>query len=120
MISTLNTIFKIGDNFGLRIHSIDSLKFKIIWKMYHANITLILIEDLTCQDESVSFRKLDLLFDTLVFMYGLEDLINISNVEKFKKDIQVNSLVFSFFKLKDFVYSIFHFKRLYFRLLIQS
>lgn len=57
--------------------------------MYHANVVLILVETLTCHDEHVSFRKLDLLFDALVFMYGLDDLINISNVDKFKKDIKV-------------------------------
>lgn len=85
----MNTIFKIGDNFGVRIHSMDSLEFKIAWKMYHANVTLILIENLTSLDEEVTFRKLDLLFDALVFMYGLDDLINIANVEKFKKDIKV-------------------------------
>ena len=71
------------------MHSIDSHELKIVWKIYHANITLILIEESSAHSEQVSFRKLDLLFDALVFMYGLEDLLNIQNVEKFKLDIKI-------------------------------
>lgn len=67
----------------------DSKEFKILWKMYQANLTLILVEPIDAFDENVYFRKLDLIFDALVILYGLEDLINISNVEKFKKEIQV-------------------------------
>ena len=47
-------------------------------------------------DERVYFDKLDLLFDALVLMYGLDDLIKIDNVEKFKKEIRVNKTIFSF------------------------
>lgn len=89
IIATLNSLFTIGDNYGFRLHSIDSLEFKIVWKIYHSNVTLILIEPLDAWDEQVYFRKLDLLFDILVFMYGIEDLLNISNVEKFKKEIKI-------------------------------
>ncbi|CAF1119544.1 unnamed protein product [Brachionus calyciflorus] len=89
IIGTLNSIFTIGDKYGFRLDSLDSTEFKIIWKMYQSNITLILIESIEPVDESFYFRKLDILFDALVLMYGLEDLINISNVEKFKKEIKI-------------------------------
>ena len=82
-------MFTFGENHGVRLHSLDSTEFKIIWRMYHSNITLILVEELDAFDEDVLFKKLDLIFDALVFMYGLEDLINIQNVEKFKREIKV-------------------------------
>ncbi len=44
-------------------------------------------------DERVYFDKIDLLFDALVLMYGLDDLIKINNVEKFKKEIRVNFIL---------------------------
>ena len=100
IIGTLNSIFTYGDNYGFRIHSIDSKQFKIIWKMYSSNITLILIENLQPVSDHFYFQKLDLLFDAMVFMYGLDDLINISNVEKFKKEIRV-SLVYFIKRLND-------------------
>jgi hypothetical protein len=48
-----------------------------------------LVEELEAIDENVYFHKLDLIFDALVFLYGLEDLMNIQNVEKFKREIKV-------------------------------
>ena len=89
IIGTLNSIFTYGDNYGFRIHSLDSNEFKIVWKMYEQNITLILIESLQPVSEKFYFQKLDLLFDAMVFMYGIDDLIKIANVEKFKKEIRV-------------------------------
>jgi len=42
------------------------------------------------------FKKLDLLFDAMVFMYGIEDLMKITNIEKFKKEIRVTKLYLKF------------------------
>ena len=89
IISTLNSIFTYGDNYGFRIHSIDSNNFKIAWKMYHSNITLILVEQIEPIDSKIYFDKLDLLFDSMVLMYGLDDLINITSVDKFQREIRV-------------------------------
>lgn len=57
--------------------------------MYHSNLTLILIEPIEPFDEIFYLRKLDMIFEAMVMMYGLEDLKNIENVEKFKKDIKI-------------------------------
>lgn len=76
--------------------------------MYHSNITLILVEQLEPINENVYFRKLDVLFDAMVILYGLEDLVNISNIEKFKKEIKVqfsSSNPKKKFKLKFFFYN---------------
>ena len=90
MISTLNSIFAYGDGHGVKIHSVDSDRYKIVWKMFHSQITLILVEPILPVDERVYFDKIDILFNAMVLMYGLDDLINITNVEKFKKEIKVN------------------------------
>jgi hypothetical protein len=87
-MSTLNSIFTYGGNYGFNIHSIDSNSFKITWKMYRANLTLILVEQLDPVDASVYERKLDLLFDALVLMYGVDDLINVPSVDKLKREIR--------------------------------
>ncbi len=96
IIGTLNSIFTYGDNYGFRIHSLDSTQFKIAWKMYNSNITLILVENLQPVSDGYYFKKLDLLFDAMVFMYGIEDLMKIINIEKFKKEIRVNKLCLNF------------------------
>jgi len=87
--TSLNALYTFGTKHDAKIHSADSKNLKIIWKKYHSNITLILIEQLMPIDERVYFDKIDLIFDSLVFMYGLDDLININNVDKLKKEIKV-------------------------------
>lgn len=71
------------------MHSADSENYKIIWKMYDSNITLVLIEKLMPIDERVYFNKIDLLYDGIVFMYGTEDIKTMNSSEKFKKEIKV-------------------------------
>ena len=85
--ATLNCLYSYAENYGVKLYSSDSEKFKIIWRKYHSSITLILIEKQQPIDEKVYSHKLDMLFDALVLVYGLEDLINITNNEKFKKEI---------------------------------
>ncbi len=89
-ISTLNSIFTYGDSYGVKLHSLDSSQFKIVWKIFHSQLTLILIEPHLPVDERLYFDKLEMLFNALILMYGLDDLINISNVEKFKKEIKAS------------------------------
>lgn len=89
LIGTLNGIHTFSDHNGVKILSADTDEYKIIWKMYHANITLILIEPNLPYDERVYFSKLDLLFDTLTLLFGLDDLINIKNIEIFKKEVRI-------------------------------
>lgn len=62
--------------------------------MYPPNMTLILIEELMPIDERVYFDKIDLLYDGLIFMYGIEDLTSMNNSEKFKKEIQVKAVYY--------------------------
>ena len=57
--------------------------------MYFSNLTLILIEPIEPFDEGFYLRKLDMLFEAMVMMYGLEDLKNIENIEKFKQEIKI-------------------------------
>lgn len=40
-------------------------------------------------NDNIYFEKMNLIFDSLVLLYGLDDLINIKNVEKFKREIRV-------------------------------
>ncbi len=104
LIGTLNGIFTYGDSYGVKIINADSDNLKIVWKMYHSNITLIMIENNQPINDNVYFDKMNLIFDSLVLLYGLDDLINIKNVEKFKREIRVplRFIFFFFFFLFNF------------------
>jgi hypothetical protein len=105
LIGTLNGIFTYGDSYGVKIINADSDNLKIVWKMYHSNITLIMIENNQPVNDNVYFDKMNLIFDSLVLLYGLDDLINIKNVEKFKREIRVppSSSSFIFINLISFM-----------------
>jgi hypothetical protein len=71
--------------------------------MYHSNITLIMIENNQPISDNIYFEKLNIIFDSLVLLYGLDDLINIKNVEKFKREIRVSINLLNFhFNLQRF------------------
>lgn len=89
IVDNLSHIFSSGNSYGFRVYSLDSTEFKIAWRCYHSSLMLILIETLEPIDENVYFHKLDLLFDSLVFMYGLDDLISIADVETFQREIKI-------------------------------
>jgi hypothetical protein len=96
LIGTLNTIQTFTENYGVKILNADSAETKIVWKVYHSTISLILVETNCPFDEKVYYEKLDLIFNALVILHGLDDLISINNVEKFKKDIRVSYIIFKF------------------------
>ena len=57
------------------------------------------------QNEDIYGRQmLDGVFDALVLMYGLEDLIKIKNIERFKREIKVLLQTFFFFFFVFFVF----------------
>jgi hypothetical protein len=82
-------MFTFADNNGFKLISADSVEFKLVWKMYYSNITLILIEKQMPVDEKFYLKKLDILFDALVFICGLDDLISAGNADRLQKDVEV-------------------------------
>jgi hypothetical protein len=93
LTNTLNSIATFASTNGFKIHSAESEKTKIVWKIYHSQLTLILIEKLSPTDKQYYFSKIDLIFDAMVCLYGLDDLLRINDVDKFKKDIKVNKFL---------------------------
>lgn len=50
-------------------------------------------EDDNAEDAHLS-RLLDYVFQSMVLLYGLDDLTNIKNIERFKREIKVNKYIF--------------------------
>ena len=54
------------------------------------SITLILVADKSLYTKRQVEELLDTAYDGMVMLFGLDDLISIKNVERFKRDIRVN------------------------------
>lgn len=63
----------------------------IVWKEYHDSLVLCLAASNSTLSTERLRQLLDLIFHTLVLYQGLEDLLNLRNVERLKKDLKVNS-----------------------------
>lgn len=61
----------------------------IVWKEYHDTFVLCLAaSDATLSTEQLQ-DMLNLIFHTLVLYQGIDDLLNMRNVERLKKDLKV-------------------------------
>ena len=56
------------------------------------SITLILVTKDDCASDVYLARLLEYIFQSIVLVYGLDDITNIKNVERLKKEIKVGSL----------------------------
>ena len=76
---------------GAELESTSTEKTTSIWKEYHDTFVLCL----TATDPNLTKahlkQTLDLVFHTMVFYLGLDDLLNLKNIERLKKDLKVSS-----------------------------
>ena len=69
-------------------HSIK-LTAALIVSITNCSITLILVADKTLYSEWQIDGVLEMVYDSMVLLLGLDDLISFKNVERFKRDIRV-------------------------------
>lgn len=69
-------------------HSIK-LTAALIVSITDCSITLILVADKTLYSEWQIDGVLEMVYDSMVLLLGLDDLISFKNVERFKRDIRV-------------------------------
>ena len=62
----------------------------IVWKEYHDTFVLCIVASDTTLTTEHLIRTLDLVFHTMVFFLGIEDLLNLKNVERIKKELKVS------------------------------
>ncbi|ELU10103.1 hypothetical protein CAPTEDRAFT_17914 [Capitella teleta] len=89
VLGSLNGVHMFCDTNGVNLQSCLTEDAKVVWKTFYDSLTLIIIT----QDDNASdlhlTQTLDLVFHSLVLLYGLDDLSNIKNVERFKREIRV-------------------------------
>lgn len=85
----LGNLSTYANSHDCKINFLDTQNLKIIWKIYDNEITLILVDEIAPIDKQVYIDKLDMIFDSLVIMYGRENLTKIVNPEKFKNEIRL-------------------------------
>ncbi|XP_077994990.1 protein fuzzy homolog [Glandiceps talaboti] len=87
-VGMLNGVQMFAQNHGVKLQSTTTDEAKIAWKVYHESITLIVVMSDDGSTDTHLYRLLDNVFNAMVLLVGLEDLVTVKNVERLKRDLK--------------------------------
>ncbi|XP_073914096.1 protein fuzzy homolog isoform X2 [Castor canadensis] len=88
VIGALNGVHMFGQNLEVQLSSARTEDTTIVWKSFHDSITLIVLSSEEGISELRLERLLQMIFGAMVLLVGLEELTNIRNVERLKKELR--------------------------------
>ncbi|CAH1785473.1 unnamed protein product [Owenia fusiformis] len=90
IIGSLNGVHMFANTHDVDLQSASTDNTHLVWKVFHNSLTLILVREKEGSHGTVFLKQhMELLFQAMVLLYGLEDLMNIKNNERFKREIKV-------------------------------
>ncbi|KAK3102683.1 hypothetical protein FSP39_013121 [Pinctada imbricata] len=89
VIGSLNGVHMFGSSHGVSLQSTTTDDAKIVWKVFHESITLIAVSQDDDADDCHMNNLLNLIASALVLLCGIDEVSNIKNVERFKKEVKV-------------------------------
>ncbi|XP_013390800.1 protein fuzzy homolog [Lingula anatina] len=89
VIGSLNGVHMFASTHDVSLLSTTTVDAKVVWKVFHDSITLILVSRDDNASDSHLQQLIEKVFLSMVLVYGLDDLTNIKNIERFKKEIKV-------------------------------
>ncbi|XP_007492709.1 protein fuzzy homolog isoform X1 [Monodelphis domestica] len=88
IIGSLNGVHMFGANMDVTLRSARTKDTAVVWKTFHDSISLIVLSSEQGSPELRLERLLELVFGAMVLLVGLEELTQIRNVERLKKDLR--------------------------------
>uniref|UniRef100_A0A8C3VZV6 Fuzzy planar cell polarity protein n=1 Tax=Catagonus wagneri TaxID=51154 RepID=A0A8C3VZV6_9CETA len=88
VIGSLNGVHMFGQNLEVQLSSARTEDTTVVWKSFHDSITLIVLSSEEGTLELRLERLLQMVFGAMVLLVGLEELTNIRNVERLKKELR--------------------------------
>ncbi|XP_030153307.1 protein fuzzy homolog isoform X3 [Lynx canadensis] len=79
-----------GQNLEVQLSSARTEDTTVVWKNFHDSITLIVLSSEEGTSELRLERLLQMVFGAMVLLVGLEELTNIRNVERLKKELRAS------------------------------
>ncbi|KAM9757603.1 protein fuzzy homolog isoform 1-T1 [Dama dama] len=90
VIGSLNGVHMFGQNLEVQLSSARTEDTTVVWKSFHDSITLIVLSSEEGTSELRLERLLQMVFGAMVLLVGLEELTNIRNVERLKKELRAS------------------------------
>uniref|UniRef100_H3BF40 Fuzzy planar cell polarity protein n=1 Tax=Latimeria chalumnae TaxID=7897 RepID=H3BF40_LATCH len=104
VIGSLNGVHMFGSNQDVLLTTTCTENARVAWRVFHSSITLIVLTSDDCASDLYLGRLLENVFNAMVLVVGLDDLINIKNVERLKRDLRASyQLIDSFLEVSEMV-----------------
>ncbi|XP_063293086.1 protein fuzzy homolog [Pelobates fuscus] len=88
VIGSLNGVHMFANNQNVLLTSTCTENTKVVWRAFHDSITLIVMSSEKNASDLSLHKLLENVFGAMVLVIGLEELTNIKNVERLKKDLR--------------------------------
>ncbi|KAL5502604.1 hypothetical protein EMCRGX_G009405 [Ephydatia muelleri] len=88
VVGSLNGVHLFASNLKTSLLSCTNDGVKVVWKCFYQSITLILVMTDDSPVETHLLHLLDMVFNALVLLVGLQELESVQNVERLKKDLK--------------------------------
>ena len=90
LVASLNGVHTFLKNYDALLDSTQTTNATVVWKEYHNTFIFCIV----ATDSSVSERHLkhllDTILDSIIFLIGTEELLNLKNIERSKKELKVS------------------------------
>ncbi|XP_050783681.1 protein fuzzy homolog isoform X2 [Gopherus flavomarginatus] len=88
VIGSLNGVHMFGANLDVLLTAACTANTHVVWRVFHNSITLIVLSSEEGASDFALGRLLDNTFSAMVLILGLEELVNVRNIERLKKDLR--------------------------------
>ncbi|XP_043357048.1 protein fuzzy homolog isoform X5 [Dermochelys coriacea] len=88
VIGSLNGVHMFGANLDVLLTAACTTNTHVVWRVFHNSITLIVLSSEEGASDFALGRLLDNAFSAMVLILGLEELVNVRNIERLKKDLR--------------------------------
>ncbi|XP_060604076.1 protein fuzzy homolog isoform X1 [Ruditapes philippinarum] len=89
VIGSLNGVHMFAKSHDVELLSTVTDDSKIVWKSFNDSLTLVVIAEDDNADDCHLANVLLYVFDAMIMLLGFDEVTNIKNVERFKKDARV-------------------------------
>ena len=90
LLASLNGVSMFGQSHDVTLLSTITRECRLLWRDYHNSVRLIIVVPLDSVTDFHIHRLLDNIFQCLVLMVGLDDLIALRNIDRIKRELRAS------------------------------
>ena len=90
LLASLNGVAMFGQSHDITLLSTMTRECRLLWRDYHNSIRLIIVVPLDSVTDFHIHRLLDNIFQCLVLLVGLDDLIALRNIDRIKRELRAS------------------------------